>query len=786
MSPSNTKTTSGPHPGVELDPMSLRSKLLIGTIVVQLTVLAVLLLVAQRVIRNALEADVAGSAVLTERLLGSALAPLVVAKDFEALRESTDETVRASGLVYLQVDGPDGRGLARSGATPAREPPARSNPHAPRPASFDGVYHFGAPIQLAGQDYGRFYFGLTAAGASGERVLLLRLAVIGATGLAASLALQWLLAGVLTRRLANVARAAEQVGAGRFDIALPAVGRDEAGAIAGALRRMSAALAERLQKLQDSEQRQRSLIETMAEGMLLQDANLSVLQCNDAALRILGLERDQLEAWSATDARWHAVTRDGAPLGADHPAAVALRTGEAQRNVVIGVERRDGRRVWLSVNAEPLRRAGSDRPYATVTTFADITALIEAEDRLLRLNAELEQRVSERTADLARALELAERASRAKTEFLSRMSHDLRTPLNAILGFAQILRLGGASFGARESEQKLAHIEAAGWHLLELINDVLDLARIESGSLVVSSEAVALAPLVAECAQMLQPQADAMAVQIVDRSAVAPGLQARADRTRLKQVLTNLLSNAIKYNRRGGRVTLEARAAGADAVELSVADTGRGFTEAQQRELYQPFNRLGAEGSAVEGTGIGLVIAHRLTALMGGSLTLASEAGRGSVFTLRLPRADAPAAAACGAGSTVAEVSDGPARTVLYIEDNPSNVELLRGVLSLRPQWRMLSAGDGAAGIAAAQEHRPDLIVIDIGLPGIDGFQVCRRLRADPAFAARPIVALSANAMPADVERGRAAGFDAYLTKPLQIADFLAQADRLLAAAPRR
>jgi len=766
--------------------MSLRSKLLIGTIVVQLTVLAVLLLVAQRVIRNALEADVAGSAVLTEQLLGAALAPLVVTKDFEALRQSTDETVRASGLVYLQVDGPDGRGLARSGAAPAREPPARSNPHAPRPASYEGVYHFGAPIRLAGQDYGRFYFGLTAAGAARERDLLLRLAAIGAAGLAASLALQWLLAGVLTRRLATVARAAEQVGAGRFDIALPVAGRDEAGAMAAALRRMSAALAERLQKLQDSEQRQRSLIETMAEGMLLQDANLRVLQCNDAALRILGLEREALEALAATDARWHAVTRDGQPLRPDrHPPAVALRTGQPQRNVVIGVEQRDGRRIWLSVNAEPLLREASSRPYATVTTFADITALIEAEDRLLRLNAELERRVSERTADLTRALELASRASRAKTEFLSRMSHDLRTPLNAILGFTQILRLGGATLSPQEREQKLAHIESAGWHLLELINDVLDLARIESGSLVVSSEPVALAPLAAECAQMLQPQAEAMSVQIVDRSAATAGLQARADRTRLKQVLTNLLSNAIKYNRRGGRVTLAARAATHDAVELSVADTGRGFTEAQQRELYQPFNRLGAEGSAVEGTGIGLVIAHRLTALMGGSLTLATEAGRGSVFTLRLPRADAPAAAA-DAGAGVAELTDAAARTVLYIEDNPSNVELLRGVLSLRPQWRLLTAGDGAAGLACAHEHRPDLIVIDIGLPGIDGYQVCARLRADADFAERPIVALSANAMAADIERGLAAGFDAYLTKPLSVADFLAQVDRLLAAAPRR
>jgi PAS domain S-box-containing protein len=774
-----------PAPAVPLQ-LTLRRKLTIGTIVVQLAVLAMLMFAGQRLIQRSLATEVRNSAVTTEQLLGVALAPLIAAKDVAALREVATDTVAATGLVYLRVNDLGGRELARAGVLPADEQAARFAPHDVAARAVGGIFHFGAPLRLAGQEYGRVSFGLSSArSVAAERELLMQLALIGAVGLGLSLLLQSLLTGVLTTGLTQTARAAEHVGEGRFDVVLPVSGSDETAALAAAFNRMSAALAERVRALEDSELRQRTLIEAMAEGMVVQDTSGRIITCNDAAPRLFGITREQLLGHDPANVRWRGIARDGTPLPPDqYPATLALRSGRSQRNVFFGVQRDGADTIWLSVNSEPLMRPGESQPYAAVTTFSNVTPLIEAEERLLRANSDLEQRVAQRTADLAQALDLAERASRAKSEFLSRMSHELRTPLNAILGFAQILRLRGPSLTPQERDQQVQQIETAGWHLLELINEVLDLARIESGAMTVSREPVALQSLVAECVTMVQPLARSMAVEIVDRTGETVPLQVTGDRTRLKQVVTNLLSNGVKYNRRGGHVSLEARAT-ADWVELAVADTGHGFTEGQLRNLFQPFNRLGADQGPVEGAGIGLVITKRLTELMGGSLDVATDAGRGSVFTLRLPRS-AGRERSAEAPADIGHVApvDGT-RLVLYIEDNPSNVELVRGVLSLRPQVQLIDAPDGLTGLALAHEKMPDLVLVDIALPGIDGFEVCRQLRAHPDFARRPILALSANAMRADIDRGRAAGFDAYLTKPLDVPVFLAQVDALLRRSPQ-
>jgi PAS domain S-box-containing protein len=760
---------------------SLRGKLLLATIAVQVAVILALLLASHRAIRDALMAEVRNEARTAQLLLAAAAAPLVAEKDYAALRDVAREGATAIGLAYLVLYDLDDKPLASSGPLPdtgARVAPADAEDF----IAHDGLFHIAAPIRLGGQPYGRMQFGIpTERLATVERRLWLQTIGIGAVGLTASSLLLILFMSVLTRGLRELAGATERIGAGQYDIAVPVRGHDEAARLATAFNDMSRALAERVAALRDSEARQRALVEALAEGVVFQDENGKVLAANEAAARILGLAREQLLGLDSFDPHCRAVHRDGRPLAADeHPSIVALRTSKPQRDFVMGVTRRDGTTAWISVNSMPLVRPGDDRPHATVTSFADITARIEAEARLQRMNAELEERVASRTRELVAALEVAERASRAKSEFLSRMSHELRTPLNAILGFAQVLQLRTDALpaGARDA---LRQIETAGWHLLELINDVLDLSRIESGTMTVSREPVDVAPLVTDCARLADPLARKHQVQVFNRAADVAGLYALGDRTRLKQVLTNLLSNAIKYNRAGGSVTL-ALARGPDGwIEIAVADTGRGFTQAQLAQMFQPFNRLGAEGGPVDGTGIGLVITKRLVELMHGTLGVETTAGAGSVFTVRLQSAPSGAAAAPPPAPALPPSTVDRVRTVLYIEDNPSNVDLMAGVLALRPGVRLLTAANGAAGLALARRERPDLILVDVALPDIDGFEVCRQLRAEAAFVRAPIVALSANAMPSDIEKGRRAGFDAYLTKPLDVPTFLAELDRRLA-----
>ncbi len=538
--------------------------------------------------------------------------------------------------------------------------------------------------------------------------------------------------------------------------------------------------------LGDIEVRHQQLIEALAEGVVFQDARDRVLDCNEAACHILGLTRAQLLGVDSMDPRWNAIAADGQAFDfTQHPSVIAQRTGQPVREVLMGVNRPDGRRAWISINSQPLIAPGAVVPHATVTSFVDVTARIEAEQALQQLNHELEARVEQRTAELAQALAAAEQANRAKSEFLSRMSHELRTPLNAILGFAQVLRLRLQAAPAGV-DQQLAHIESAGWHLLELINDVLDLSRIEAGAMVVSRDAVPLAPLLASCVQLVHGVAQSARVE-VQLTPVPPEAAALADATRLRQVLVNLLSNACKYNRPGGAVQVSVLRLEADVL-LRVADTGAGMTPAQMAALFQPFNRLGAEQGPVEGTGIGLVIARRLVELMQGSLAVESVPGSGSTFTVRLPAAELadprpPAAEVVIDPDPLGHIGH---YRVLYVEDNPANVQLLAEVMRLRPAVHLEAVGDAEAALQRVQNSAPDMVIVDIALPGMDGYALCSRLRQMPALQNAPIAGLSANAMARDRELGMQAGFDRYFTKPLDVAAFLRWLDEAVAAAPAR
>jgi len=425
--------------------------------------------------------------------------------------------------------------------------------------------------------------------------------------------------------------------------------------------------------------------------------------------------------------------------------------------------RKDGSVFWANVVFTAIRDpAGQPRGFAKLTR--DLT----------------ERRQVEETLTSAKGA--AEKANLAKSEFLSSMSHELRSPLNAILGFAQLME-SDATPATPSQKASIDEILRAGWYLLELINEILDLAQIESGKLSLSTEPTSLAEVLFECQAMIEPQAQTRGIRMTFPRFDVPCFVA-ADRTRLKQVLINLLSNAIKYNQAGGTVVVDLAGGTPELVRLNVRDTGPGLPPEKLTQLFQPFNRLGQERGAEQGTGIGLVMSKRLVELMGGVLGVESSVGVGSVFWCELGAAAAPeleAETATAAAVAHAQPQPGaPLRTLLYVEDNPANLKLVEQLIARRPTLRLLTAVDGNMGIQLARAHQPEVILMDINLPGISGIEALNILHDDPVTAHIPVVALSANAMPRDIEKGLAAGFFSYLTKPIKVKEFTEAVDAAL------
>jgi signal transduction histidine kinase/AmiR/NasT family two-component response regulator len=384
-------------------------------------------------------------------------------------------------------------------------------------------------------------------------------------------------------------------------------------------------------------------------------------------------------------------------------------------------------------------------------------------------------------SELNEAKAAAENANHAKSDFLSGMSHELRTPLNAILGFAQLME-SGSPLPAPSQKRSIDQILKAGWYLLDLINEVLDLALIESGKVTLSQEPVSLAEVMLECQAMVEPQSRKRAISMTFPRFEIPRF-VKADRTRVKQVLINLLFNAIKYNQPGGAVAVEYTLTSREVIRISVRDTGAGLATEQLAQLFQPFNRLGKEAGAEEGTGIGLVVTKKLVELMGGAIGVESTPGTGSVFWVELNLTRAPAVAVQEAGRAVSATQpvDGtPLRTLLYVEDNPANLELVEQIIERRPELRMLGAADGNLGIEFARVYQPAVILMDINLPGISGIEALHILRADALTSHIPIIALSANAARRDIENGLSAGFFNYLTKPINVHQFMDALDAAL------
>jgi len=345
------------------------------------------------------------------------------------------------------------------------------------------------------------------------------------------------------------------------------------------------------------------------------------------------------------------------------------------------------------------------------------------------------------------------------------MSHELRTPLNAILGFGQLL---GMDHLDDDQQESVEHILNAGRRLLDLINEVLDFSRIETGQLALSLEPVNVREAIEDAGALIRPLATSRGI-VVFVAEIPSDQHVLADRQRLKQVLLNLLSNAVKYNRPDGTVRIACQPAGMAALRIGVTDEGQGISPAQEHRLFAPFDRLGAEASATEGTGLGLALSKALVEAMGGTIGVDSTVGVGSRFWFEPP---APATTAAGATAT---------GTILYIEDNLSNFRLIERALALRANVRLLPAMLGGLGLDLAREHRPDLVLLDLHLPDMSGDELLARLRADPATREIPVIVLSADATPGQVERLLADGARAYLTKPLDIGAFLAAVDEVLA-----
>jgi len=516
------------------------------------------------------------------------------------------------------------------------------------------------------------------------------------------------------------------------------------------------------QRLRDQHFYTRSLIESNIDALMATDPRGIITDVNKQTEALTGCTRDEL---IGAPFKNYFTDADRAEAGINR----VLNEGKVT-NYELTACARDGKETVVSYNA---------------TTFYDRDRRLQgvfAAARDVTESKRLDRALQETNVALESARFTAEKANLAKSDFLSSMSHELRSPLNAILGFAQLIE-SDLPPPTVTQKRSIDQILQAGWYLLELINEILDLALIESGKLSLSLEPISLGEIMHECQTMMESQAQKRGISVSFPKFDLPRYM-QADRTRMKQVVINLLSNAIKYNKQDGTVVVTCSVINPERIRICVEDSGEGLTPDKLEQLFQPFNRLGQEDNVGEGTGIGLVVSKRLVELMGGVISVESTVGKGSVFSVEMTLAAAPELHMDSVDSVVVvrkpARADTQLRTLLYVEDNPANLMLVENIIARRPDFRLLSARDGISGVKLARAERPDVILMDINLPGINGIQALKTLIDDVQTAHIPVIALSANAMPHDIVKGLEAGFFRYLTKPIKVNEFIETLDLAL------
>jgi len=522
------------------------------------------------------------------------------------------------------------------------------------------------------------------------------------------------------------------------------------------------------QRLRDQQFYTRSLIESNIDALMTTDPAGIITDVNKQMEALTGCTRDEL-----IGAPFKSYFTD--PARAEAGIKLVLNDKKVTDYELTACAR-DGKKTVVSYNA---------------TTFYDRDRTLQgvfAAARDVTERKRFEQALQETNVEMESAKSAAEKANLAKSDFLSGMSHELRSPLNAILGFAQLMATASPPPSDIQKES-INQILQAGWHLLKLINEILDLSVVESGKVSLSLEPVSLSEVLSECQAMMEAQAQQRGIRMTFPKFDAPSF-VWADQTRLKQVVINLLSNAIKYNQTKGQVTVNYTVVSSDRIRISFQDTGAGLTPEKMAQLFQPFNRLGQEAGSVAGTGIGLVVTKQLVELMGGVLGVNSVVEEGSEFWVDLRSTPAPELKIIEPKNVlpklVSRPIDAPQKILLYIEDNPANMKLVERLIDRRSDIKLLKAVDGLQGIALARASLPDVILMDINLPGISGIDALKTLQEDQATSHIPVVAISANAMSRDIEVGRQLGFFRYLTKPIVVEEFMTTLDLALELAQKQ